>query len=79
MKIKDEIRGSVYFGEAKEGEVFRYYSNGSASGPYYCIKTEPYYEDGETVFNAVNLETGELFYIGYDEEIIIATIELTVK
>ena len=79
MKIKDEIRGGFYFEEAKEGEVFRYYSDGGANGPYYCIKTEPYYEDGEIAFNAVNLETGELFYVGLDEEIIIATAELTVK
>ena len=79
MKIKDETRGGLYFEEAKEGEVFRYYSDGGASGPYYCIKTEPYYEDGEIAFNAVNLETGELFYVGADEEVTIATAELTVK
>lgn len=79
MKINDEIRRGFYFEEAKEGEIFRYYSDGGASGPYYCIKTETYYEDGEIVFNAVNLETGELFYVEEDEEIIIATAELTVK
>ena len=79
MKIVDDIKGSFYFEEAKEGEVFRYYSDGGASGPYYCIKTEVYYEDGEVAFNAVNLETGELFYVGLDEEIIIADAKLTLS
>lgn len=79
MKIRDEIKGGFYFGEAKEGEVFRYYSDGGASGPYYCIKTETCYEDGETVSNAVNLETGELLCVGWDEEIIIANAELTLS
>ena len=80
MKITDKIRRNCRFKEMKEGDVFMCYGDDSANGPYYyCIKTEPYYEDGETAYNAVNLETGELLYIEANEEIIITTAELIVK
>lgn len=78
MKINDGTKRRLYI-EVEEGEVFRYYDSDSAGGPFYCIKTESYYEDGKTVVNAVDLQTGELFYIEANEEVNIITAELTIK
>lgn len=80
MKITDKIRRNCRFKEMKEGDVFMCYGDDSTNGPYYyCIKTELYYEDGATAYNAVNLKTGELLYVEANEEIIITTAELIVK
>lgn len=80
MKITDKIRRNCRFKEMKEGDVFMCYSDDSTNLPYYyCIKTEPYYENGETAYNAVNLDTGELLYLEANKEIIITTAELIVK
>ena len=80
MKITDKIRRNCRFKEMKEGDVFMCYGDDYTNGPYYyCIKTEPYYEDDEIAYNAVNLETGELLYIESNEEIIITTAELIIK
>lgn len=80
MKITDNIRRNYFFREMKEGDVFMCYSDDSANLPYYyCIKTEPYYENGKTAYNAVNLDTGELLHLEPNEEIIITTAELIIK
>ena len=80
MKINDKKKTGVYFNELKKGDIFGCCNDGNETEPYYyCIKTEPYYKDGEVDYNAVDLETGDLLYIGADEKIIITIAELTVK
>ena len=80
MKINDKKKKGIYFNELQEGDIFGCCNDGNETEPYYyCIKTKPYYKDGKVDYNAVDLKTGDLLYIGTDEKIITTIAELTVK